>query len=138
MGSIKCQNCGLVQFSTGGACKRCKKDVGVAAGFKSSHTPTRSGGRGFRFQSTYPLVAWLITLLLLFSSSTLAYVVARESTTDVAEVVGATVGGAIAWPLVLLIVYALSRKFREKYSMHAVINYGLGLNSIILAFMSAR
>ena len=138
MGSIKCPHCGLVQLSTQGACKRCKKDIGVAADFKSSHMPTRGGGSSFRFQSANPSVSWSITLLLLIANSLLAYVVARKSATDVAEIAGATVGGVIAWPLILLIVYALSRKFRERYSMHAVINYGLGLNAIVLAFMSAR
>jgi len=135
MSSMKCPHCGLVQFSTGGACKRCKKELGGAADFKSSRGPTRGGGRGFRFQSAYPLVSWLITLLLLIANSSLAYTVSRRSATDEAEVVGRVVGGVIAWPLVLLIVYGLSRKFRERYSMHAVINYGLGLNTIIQAFM---
>ncbi len=138
MGSIKCPHCGLVQFSTGGACKRCKKDIGVAADFKSSHTPTGGGRSGLRFQSTNPFGSWVITLLLLIANSSLSYLVARKSATDAAEIVGATVGGIVAWPLVLLIIYALSRKFRERYSIHAVINYGLGLNTIIQVFMALR
>jgi len=138
MGSIKCPHCGLVQFSTGGVCKRCKKEVGVAADFKSSDTPTGGGRSGLQFQSTNPPGAWAITLLLLIANSSLSYLVARKSASDVGEIVGATVGGVVAWPLVLLIIYALSRKFRERYSVHAVINYGLGLNTIIQAFMSVR
>lgn len=138
MSSIRCSHCGLVQFSAGGVCRRCKKALGVAAGFAGSHTPTRGGRGGVRFQSAYPLVSWLVTLSLLIANSSLAYVLARESSTDDAEVVGLTAGGVIAWPLLLLIVYSLSRKFRERYSIHAVINYGLGLNTIIQAFMSVR
>ena len=134
MSSVKCPHCGLVQFSTGGVCKRCKKDIGAAADFKSDQKPTRN----VRFQSAYPLVSWSTTILLLIANSSLAYVVARKSATDASEVAGATIGGLIAWPLVLLIIYSLSRKFRERYSLHAVINYGLGLNVIVQLFMSVR
>ena len=130
--SIKCPHCGLVQFSTGGTCKRCKKDVGVAADF-SSHTPPRGDTGGVRGR-TDPLKSWVITLILVITNSALGYVVAQRSdTTTVGLVVGRTIGGLLAWPLVLLIIYGLSRKFRERYSIHEVINYGLGLNTIIQA-----
>lgn len=100
------------------------------------YTPLRAGTTSSAAQSTYPLVSWIVTLVLLTANTSLAYAIARKSTTDPAEVVGATVGGLIAWPLILLIIYGLSRKFRERYSVHTVINYGLGLNTIIQAFMS--
>ena len=129
--SIKCPHCGLVQFSTGGTCKRCKNDVGVDADF-SSHMPPR-GGRGAVRGRTHPLMSWFITLVLVITNSALGYVVAQRSDTAVGLVVSRTVGGLIAWPLVLLIIYGLSRKFRERYSIHEVINYGLGLNTIIQA-----
>ena len=77
-------------------------------------------------------MSWFITLVLVITNSALGYVVAQRSDTAVL-VVSRTVGGLIAWPLVLLIIYALSRKFRERYSIHEVINYGLGLNTIIQA-----
>ena len=129
--SIKCPHCGFVQFSTGGTCKRCKKDVGVAAD-SSTHTPSRGGRSGVRGR-THSLMSWFITLVLVITNSSLGYVVAQKSDTGVGPVVSRTVGGLIAWPLVLLIIYALSRKFRERYSIHEVINYGLGLNTIIQA-----
>ena len=77
-------------------------------------------------------MSWFITLVLVITNSALGYVVAQGSDTAVL-VVSRTVGGLIAWPLVLLIIYGLSRKFRERYSIHEVINYGLGLNTIIQA-----
>ena len=78
-------------------------------------------------------MSWFITLVLVITNSALGYVVAERSDTAVGTVVSRTVGGLIAWPLVLLIIYGLSRKFRERYSIHEVINYGLGLNTIIQA-----
>ncbi|HEV2707771.1 MAG TPA: hypothetical protein VGV59_17765 [Pyrinomonadaceae bacterium] len=138
MNSVKCPHCGLLQFATAGNCKRCKKNIGVAADFTSGHKPTRGRQSSVRFQSAYPLASWLITLLLLTANVYLAYGVARKSAADDSEIVGMTIGGVIAWPLILLIVYGLSRKFRERYSLHAVINYGLGLNTIIQVFMSGR
>ena len=77
-------------------------------------------------------MSWFITLVLVITNSALGYVVAERSEA-VGLVVSRTVGGLIAWPLVLLIIYGLSRKFRERYSIHEVINYGLGLNTIIQA-----
>jgi hypothetical protein len=108
------------------------KDVRVAADSRS-HTPS-SGGRSGDRARTHPLMAWFITLVLVIANSSLGYVVAqRVEAAEVRGVVSRTVGGLIAWPLVLLIVYALSRKFRDRYSIHEVINYGLGLNTIIQA-----
>src|SRR5207244_4100428 len=75
--SIKCPHCGLVQFSTGGTCKRCKNDVGVDADF-SSHMPPRSG-RGAVRGRTHPLMSWFITLVLVITNSALGYVVAERS-----------------------------------------------------------
>lgn len=139
MSSIKCPHCGLVNFSSGGTCKRCKNVLSASA-VTSSVGPSTAVPRqsSIKRENNYPLVAWAVTLLLLIANASLSYVVSRKSNADFYETLGGTVGGMIAWPLVLLIIYALSKKFREKYSLHAVINYGLGLNTIILAMMTLR
>lgn len=139
MSSIKCPHCGLVNFTTAGTCKRCKNDLAAAAESASSYQPTPHDYKSsFRFQSDYPLVSWAITIVLLISSAGLSYAIARKSTTNFYAAFGQTIGGILVWPIILLIIYALSKKYREKYSLHAVINYGLGLNIIILSPMSAR
>ena len=110
--------------------KGSKKDVRVAADSRS-RTPF-PGGRSSDRARTHPLMSWFITLVLVIVNSSLGYVVAQKvEAAEVGGVVSRTVGGLIAWPIVLLIVYALLRKFRERYSIHEVINYGLGLNTII-------
>ena len=139
MSSMKCPHCGLVNFSTEGICKRCKKDLAATTDFASRYqSPTQARESSFRFQSDYPLVSWAITFVLLISSASLAYAISRKSTTNSYEALGATIGGILAWPIILLIVYGLSKKFRKKYSLHAVINYGLGVNTIIQSFMLSR
>src|SRR5688572_20769201 len=105
MGSIKCPHCGLVQFSAQETCKRCKKKTGVQTGVVGGYTSPRSGKSVSAAQSANPFVSWIITLLLLTANTSLALAVSRRSATDPAEVVGATVGGLIAWPLILLIIY---------------------------------
>ena len=139
MSRTKCPHCGLVNFSTAGACKRCKKDLAAAPDSASSYQPASHANKSSsKSKSDYPLVSWVITVVLLTANASLAYVVAQKSTTNPYETLGGTIGGMVAWPLVLLIVYAVSKKFREKYSLHTVINYGLGLNSIIQSFMVLR
>jgi hypothetical protein len=137
MSSIKCPHCGLVNFSSEGTCKRCKNVLSASAPAESSsaHTPAAVAPKSSRFRSDNPPVAWAITIVLLVANASLAYAVSLKSTTDVYETVGSTVGGVLAWPIVLLIIYGLSKKFRETYSLHAVINYGLGLNTIIQSIM---
>jgi hypothetical protein len=139
MSRIKCPHCGLVDFSSAGICKRCKNVLSASAESSSAYLPTAVTGKsGNRLRSNYPLVAWAVTIVLLISNAYLSYAVSRKSTTDDSEALGSTVGGILAWPLILLIVYGVSKKFRAKYSLHAVINYGLGLNTIILSMMTLR
>ena len=136
MSSRKCPHCGFVSFSTAGPCKRCKKDLAAPADPATSYLPAaETAERGARFQSDQPLLTWAITIVLLITNASLAYAVAKKSTTNPNEAFGGMIGGMLAWPLVLLIVYGLSKKFRENYSLHAVINYGLALNSVIQATM---
>ena len=112
---------------------RSRKRVGVAADF-NRYMPPRVGGSTVRFQGARPLMQWLITLVLVLTVSSLGYVVAQKvDPNEVGGVVGRTIGGLIVWPLILLIIYGFSRTFRKRYSIHEVINYGLGLNIIIQA-----
>ena len=137
MSTIKCPHCGLVNFSSVGTCKRCKNFLSASAESSSAYRPTAVARQGsVRLWSDYPLMAWAITVVLLISNAYFSYAVSRKSTTDGDEAVAETVGGILAWPIVLLIVYGVSKKFREKYSLHAVINYGLGLNTIIKSIMT--
>ena len=139
MSSIRCPHCGLASFSSTGTCKRCKKALSAAAEPASTYLPTADTKESsFRFRTDYPLVSWVITFLLLIANASLAYVVSRKTTTIPYRALGGMIGGILAWPLVLLIVYLISRKFREKYSLHAVINYGLALNTLIQSTMTQR
>lgn len=136
MSSIKCPHCGLVNFSTEGTCKRCKKDLAATADSASTQQPIIPASESsFRFQSDYPVAAWAITIVLLISNLSVCYVLARKSSTNSYYVLGGMIGGTVGWPMILLIVYGVSKKMREKYSLHAVINYGLGLNTMILSPM---
>lgn len=139
MSSVKCPYCGLVNFSAAGTCKRCQKELGATADSTGVPRPAAHANQSSpRPQSSYPLLSWLLTLLLLITNASLAYAVSRKAAAEPAEVLGMTTGGMIAWPLIFLIAYALSRKLRERHSLHAVINYGLGLNAIVQSFMSLR
>jgi hypothetical protein len=55
----------------------------------------------------------------------------HQTGSNAARAFGEACGSLIAWPVVLLIVYGISRRFREKYSFHAVINYGLAMNMVV-------
>ena len=132
MTSIKCPHCGLVNFSAAGNCKRCQNDLAATADSGSSGlAPDSIEESSFRFQSEYPLAAWLLTLVLLISNTSLSYAIAGRGSASSARILGGVIGGVVAWPFVLLVVYVVSKKFREKNSLHAVINYGLALNTLI-------
>jgi uncharacterized paraquat-inducible protein A len=139
MSSIKCPHCGFVSFSSAATCKRCKKVLATSGASSDTNQPAAvSNKSSFKFQSDYPLVSWALTFILLITNASLSYAVSRKSTTDPSEALGMAIGGVLAWPLLLLIVYGVSKKFREKYSLHTVINYGLGLNTIIQSTMVLR
>lgn len=138
MSSVKCPHCGLVNFATAETCKRCNQDVLAPGEFKSTPASLHETESSFRFQSDNPSITWVITLVLLIPNLFLSYAVAQKTSNNPAELFGGVIGGLIAWPLILGIIYALSRSFRERYSFHAVINYGLGMNVIVMTFMSLR
>ena len=77
--SIKCPHCGLVNFSAAGNCKRCQNDLAATADSGSSRlAPDSIEESSFRFQSDYPLAAWLLTLVLLISNTSLSYAIAGK------------------------------------------------------------
>ena len=129
MSSKKCPNCGLVNFATASICSRCKYDLASA--------PIPVAGRqevkrsAARFTGEQPYLAALITFSLLIFNGLLAYGQSQRKHISSAETVGYVLGSEIAWPAVLIVVYCISRSFREKYSMLAVINYGLAVNTVI-------
>jgi ribosomal protein S27E len=136
MSSIRCPHCGFVSFSSAVTCKRCNKVLATSGASSGTRQPRAvSNKSSFRFQSDYPLISWALTFILLITNASLSYAVSRKSTTDPSEALGAAIGGVLAWPLILLIIYCVSKKFRERYSLHTVINCGLALNSIIQSTM---
>jgi hypothetical protein len=139
MKSSKCPHCGLVNFSSVDICKRCKNVLSPSAESASAGPPTAVARKSsLRHGSDHSLGAWAITIVLLIVNASLSYAISQKSAGDSYEALGRTVGGMLAWPIVLLIVYGVSKKFRGKYSLHTVINYGLGINAIVQSFMTLR
>jgi hypothetical protein len=136
--SIKCPHCGLVNFATAETCKRCNQDVRAPGEFKSAPVSAPETASSFRFQGDNPAITWVITLVLLIPNLFLSYAVALKTSNNPAELFGGVIGGLIAWPLILGVLYGLLRSFRERHSFHAVINYGMGMNVIVMTFMSLR
>lgn len=84
-----------------------------------------------RFAGEQPLLSAFITFALLILNGILAYGQAQRKHVSAATMVGYIMGSELAWPAVLMVVYGISRSFREKYSMLAVINYGLAVNAVV-------
>lgn len=84
-----------------------------------------------RFAGEQPLLSASITFALVILNGILAYGQAQRKHASAATTVGFVMGSELAWPAVLMVVYGISRAFREKYSMLAVINYGLAVNAVV-------
>jgi hypothetical protein len=131
MHNTKCPNCGLVNFSSAEKCKRCQKDISDVVDVAEKSKPEPVKVSSVRIGSDYPLAAWVVTFALVMSIVGTSLTFSKHSGSNAARAFGEVIGSLIAWPMVLIIVYGVSRRFREKYSFHAVMNYGLAINMVV-------
>jgi hypothetical protein len=136
MSSKRCPQCGLVNFATAVTCKRCNHDLASTAASVSRQPPTEYiiDEGSVRLKSHYPILATVATLFLVTFNLSVSYTHSHRGHTNSAGALGQMIASLVAWPLLLLIIYAVSRKFRERYPLHTVINYGLAVNAIVLYF----
>ena len=136
MHSTKCPHCGLVNFASSETCKRCNKDISDVVDVVGSSLPAPTVRESsVRVASDHPVIAWALTVLFATSLIGTSWARSLHNGSNTAYAFGAMCGSLIAWPAVLLIVYGLSRKFRERNSFHAVINYGLAMNLVATTMM---
>jgi hypothetical protein len=138
MSSKKCSQCGLVNFATAVTCKRCSNDLASAADSTVSRQPPAEyiiDEGSVRLKSDNPILSALITLVLVIFNLLMSYTHSQREHISSAGALGRMIGSVVAWPILLLIIYGISRKFRERYALHTVINYGLAVNAIVNYFM---
>jgi len=133
----KCPRCGLVNFATAETCKRCNADLESALDSSASReTPAvQTEESSARITTDHPVISWIITIGLVIFNALVTYHHASEANVPAARAFGEVCGSEVAWPAILLIIYGVSRKFREKYAFHTVINYGLGINAVVNWFL---
>lgn len=135
--NTKCPHCGLVNFSAAETCKRCKKDISAVVDIADKSKPAPVKESSVRMASDSPVAAWVVTCILTMSIVGTSIATSLRTGSNFYRGFGAVIGSLIAWPLLLLIVYAVSRKLREKHSFHAVMNYGLAINMVVGSMMLA-
>lgn len=135
--SKNCPQCGLVNFATALTCKRCNSDLAATADSSVRRQPPAEyiDKESVGLKSDYPILSALITLFLVALNLEMSYTHSHRAHISSAEALGQMIGSVVAWPILLLIIYAVSRKFRERYSLHTVINYGLAVNAVVNFFM---
>jgi hypothetical protein len=136
----KCPRCGLVNFATAETCKRCNADLSSAldsaASCETPVAPNRESS--VRLTDDHPVISWIITIVLLIFNATVTYYHASQAHVPAARAFGQVCGSEVGWPAILLIIYGVSRKFRERYAFLTVINYGLAINAVVNWFMVVR
>ena len=135
MHNTKCPHCGLVNFASSDTCKRCKKDISDVVDVVGSSQPAPVQESSVRIASDHPVAAWALTAVFMMSIVGTSLVRSNHTGSNAARAFGELCGSLIAWPAVLMIVYGISKRFREKYSFHAVINYGLAINMVVGSMM---
>jgi hypothetical protein len=77
----------------------------------------------------------MVTIGLVILIVILSFAGSRNKQIESARLLGQVIGSVCSWPFFLLLIYAVSRKMREKYSGHTVINYGLAIDTVILLIL---
>src|SRR6267143_1553000 len=121
----KCPSCGLINFATAETCRRCNADLSSAldsgAGRETPAIQTEESS--VRLTNDHPVISWIITIVLSIFIAAVTYAHASEAHIPAARAFGQVVGAEVAWPALLLVIYGVSRRFRERYAFHTVINY---------------
>jgi uncharacterized membrane protein YbhN (UPF0104 family) len=82
------------------------------------------------------MLSWVIPICLLILNANLAIALSRNTQVDPARALGQMIGSMLAWPIILMIVYGVSRRFRNKYALHTVLNFGLAINAVASASLT--
>jgi hypothetical protein len=136
MSRKKCPECSLSNFATAETCKRCNTDLAAIAPSLSREPPTEYVyDEGPQVGSAHPILAWIVTIDLVTTNLVVTYNHGQAKNVNTARLLGQMTGALIAWPCIFLIIYGASRRFREKYAFHTVINYGLAMNALVSFFM---
>ena len=137
MSDKKCSQCGLINFATAVTCNRCNSDLAAPADSSVRRQPHAEhiDEGSVRLKGDHPILSALITVFLVTLNLEMSYRHSHKAHLSSADALGQMIGSVVGWPILLLIIYAVSRKFRERYSLHTVINYGLAVNALVNFFM---